>query len=221
RPAQPAIAFEDTRARWRGWHAGLPNEETPSKRYAAGAESPLVSICIAHHDRPRLLEQMLESVRAQTYPNIEVILVDDGSVTDAARAYLASLGQEFAERKWQALPQENAGPGAARNRAARAANGAYFLFVDDDDALFPHTVETLVAVACRTGADALSCILMEFEGDKVPDSVERGKRPLIPLGPALAVALVCPDLGGTAMVKRECFFSVGCFSEERDVDEDW
>jgi len=221
-PARPAVDFNATRAQWRAWHSALPHGSLSRARAASGdAEAPLVSICIAHYERPLLLEQMLESVRSQTYPRVEVIVVDDGSVSSAALEYLGSLVSEFAEKNWQLLRQNNAGPGAARNRAANAARGEYLLFADDDDALFPEAAETFISVAVRTGAAALSCILMEFEGDRIPASVEHAKRPLIPLGPALAVGLICPDLGGLGMVRRDCFFAVGGFSEERDVDEDW
>ena len=84
-----------------------------------------ISICIAHYNRPQMLEQMLESIRRQTYPNIEVIVVDDGSKSAEALEYLEGLKPEFAARGWQLLQQENAGPGVARDRAARAARGGY------------------------------------------------------------------------------------------------
>ncbi len=222
-PARPAVDFGETRAAWRAWHGGLPKAEP---RTGAGpdwgAEPPLVSVCIAHYQRPRLLEQMVESLRVQTYPRLEVVLVDDGSTRAETLAYLDSLRAEFAGRGWQLLVQENAGPGAARDRAARAATGAYLLFADDDDVLLPHAIETLARIAVRTEADALSCVLMEFEGDRIPEHPEQARRLLIPLGPALAAALTNSELGGTAfLVKRECYFAVGGFPQDRDADEDW
>jgi GT2 family glycosyltransferase len=63
---------------------------------------------------------------------------------------------------------------------------------------------------------------MEFEGEGIPERLEQARRPLIPLGASLGVGLICPDLGGTMyMVKRECYFAVGGFPRERDIDEDW
>jgi len=222
--ARPAQSLRMSRDNWIQWHAAVPlSEDDPGDGSVnRGAEAPLVSICIAHYQRPALLGQMLESLRGQTYPRLEVIVVDDGSAGDETETYLSGLKEEFARRGWQLLCQENAGPGIARDRAARAARGSYFLFADDDDAFMPHAVETFVKVAIHTCADALTCVLMEFEGQSIPARLEDAIRPLIPLGAALAPGLICPEFGGTAyMVKRDCYFAIGGFPRERDIDEDW
>jgi len=88
--------------------------------------------------------------------------------------------------------------------------------------LLPHTVDTFARAAAHSGADALSCILMEFEGSASPPSSNEPCRFVIPLGPALAAGLLYPEFGGTLyMLNRQCYFAVGGFAPERHVDEDW
>ncbi len=219
RPARAAPALRLARDRWIRWHDGQPEAETNSAETAG--ELPFISVCIAHYERPRMLDRMLASLRAQTYSRMEVIVVDDGSTTEEARSYLAGLGEEFSVRGWQLLRQDNAGPGIARDRAARAAQGSYLLFADDDDELVHNALETFAHAAGRSGADALSCVLMEFEGAG-PPPLSGTFRLVIPLGSSLAAGLINPEFGGTLyMLRRECYFAAGGFSPERDVDEDW
>ena len=234
RPARSAVPFANTRERWCRWHAGLPRcpdrgraaEEDQSKRRVPGPESagevPLVSICLAHHERPRLLAQMLDSIRGQSGLDFEVVVVDDGSRQPETLTFLEDLEQDFAARGWSLLRQDNQGPGAARHRAAEHARGSHLMFLDDDDVLLPGALETFARVAAHTGADALVCVYMEFEGEDAPSTATEVRTWLIPLGPALAPALILPELGGTIyLLKREVYFEVGGFEADRDVDEDW
>jgi glycosyltransferase involved in cell wall biosynthesis len=218
-PARPAPAVQLARDTWRRWHEAPPVPPAPLQ---TSGELPFISVCIAHFERPHLLERMLASLRVQTYSRMEVLVVDDGSTTVDTRSYLDALHDDFVARGWQLLRQANAGPGIARDRAARAARGSHLLFADDDDEFLPHTIETFARVAAHSGADALSCVLMEFEGDAPPASLSSAPRLVIPLGPALAAGLIYPEFGGTAyLLTRECYFAVGGFRSERDVDEDW
>ncbi len=81
----------------------------------AASDLPLVSIVIAHRNRPALLGAALSSVELQTYPNIEVVLVDDGSDEEPALQYLDELADYFRERQWKLVFSENNFLGAARN----------------------------------------------------------------------------------------------------------
>ncbi len=151
-----------------------------------------------------------------------MIVMDDGSSGDETQSYLEGLQEDFGARGWRLLRQENAGPGVARDRAAAAARGSHLLFADDDDELLPHTIETFARAAAYSGADALSCILMEFEGDTPSAYDPDTHRLVIPLGPALAPGLIYPEFGGTVyLIRRECYAAIGGFSLERNVDEDW
>lgn len=102
----------------------------------------LVSIIIPTWNHlPELLE-CLKSLAKQTYRNLEVIVVDDGS-TDGTGDRMASYHAPFS-LKVHLLP-ENRGAAAARNEGAKLAAGDYLLFVDADEELKSHTIEKMVA----------------------------------------------------------------------------
>lgn len=99
---------------------------------------PLISVIIPVYNTEQYLRKCLDSVCGQTYRNLEIICVNDGS-TDGSQAIL----DEYAARdtRVKVLVQENAGQAAARNRALNAAQGEYVLFVDSDDWLDLETCE--------------------------------------------------------------------------------
>jgi hypothetical protein len=100
------------------------------------SQSPLFSVVIPTYNRADLLRQALESVFRQEFRDFEVIVVDDGSREDQSEVM-----EEYRGRI-TFLRQENAGPGAARNRGAAVARGEYLAFLDSDDVWFPWTLRT-------------------------------------------------------------------------------
>ncbi|MFC7544650.1 glycosyltransferase [Siccirubricoccus deserti] len=108
---------------------------------------PLVSIVLVTRNRPTTLVQALDGIRAQTWPNIEVILVDDGSTSREALSVLDGLEVEFARRGWTIVRQQNRYLGAARNLGWRKSSGEYVIFHDDDNVSLPHLVKTYVRAA--------------------------------------------------------------------------
>lgn len=100
----------------------------------------LFSIVIPTYNRLALLTSTLESVWAQSQPDFEMIVVDDGS-TDGTMEYLHSLGSRV-----RTLRQANRGPGAARNAGAAIAEGRYLAFLDSDDVWFPWTLATYTEI---------------------------------------------------------------------------
>lgn len=93
------------------------------------------SVIIPSYNRKRYLAECLASVFAQSHPPAQVIVVDDGS-TDGTMDMLAQD-----TRGVTVIRQDNAGPGAARNRGAQVATGDYLAFLDSDDLWFPWTLE--------------------------------------------------------------------------------
>lgn len=102
----------------------------------------LVSIIIPLYNRKHLIRRCVESVRAQTYKNLEIIVVDDGS-TDEPDAVLAELAQDA---RVKIIRKPNGGVSSARNAGLDAATGTYVQFVDSDDTIRPRTTELCVAV---------------------------------------------------------------------------
>jgi glycosyltransferase involved in cell wall biosynthesis len=113
------------------------------------ASNPLVSVIIPAYNAANFLGETLDSVLAQTYKNLEIIVVDDGS-TDTTPNLLESYGDRI-----KVLHQTNAGQATARNTGARAAQGELLSFLDNDDLWDADKVTCQVALL-RRFPDALA-----------------------------------------------------------------
>ncbi len=100
---------------------------------------PLVSIIISNYNYQNFLRDAVDSALSQTYPNVEVIVVDDGS-TDGSREVIASYGDQIV-----ALLKENGGQASTCNVGYQSAKGEIVFFFDADDTLLFGTVERVVA----------------------------------------------------------------------------
>ena len=100
--------------------------------------SPLVSIIIPCYNKAHYLGETLDSVAAQTYPDIEVIVVDDDS-PDHTKEVVEDWQGRMPNLHY--LHQPNQGPSAARNNGIRASHGKYVMALDADDRLAPNYVE--------------------------------------------------------------------------------
>jgi GT2 family glycosyltransferase len=98
-----------------------------------------VSVIIPAYNAARFIGDAVESVLQQTFRNLDIIVVDDGS-TDNTLALL-----EPYRGRLKILSQANAGPSAARNRGLSAASGEYAYFLDADDLIYPETLASLVS----------------------------------------------------------------------------
>lgn len=111
-------------------------------RGASGASgNPLVSVIVPVYNVERYLSECVESILTQTYRNIEVILVDDGS-SDGCEGLCDGYAQR--DGRVQVIHQANKGLSGARNAGLDAAVGEFVAFVDSDDAVSPLFVETLL-----------------------------------------------------------------------------
>lgn len=104
---------------------------------------PLVSVMIPYCNCKLYITETIASVERQNYPNIEIIVVDDGSDTDDA-SYLAEFLRSKPDIRYTI--QKNQGVAAARNHAARLATGEYFLFLDADDVILPDYVGECIRI---------------------------------------------------------------------------
>jgi len=101
---------------------------------------PLVTAAIPTYNRARYLREAVESALAQTYENVEVVVVDDGSTDDTARVVEPYLD------RIRYVRQANAGRSAARNRGIEEGRGVYVSFLDSDDRWLPDKLEHHVSV---------------------------------------------------------------------------
>jgi len=161
------------------WHFGVTDRERrPKAALTALREafidvplvpkpSPRVSVVICTYNGERTLEETCAAVRALLYPDLEVILVDDGS-TDAS----AEIGRAH---RFTVLSTENRGLSSARNTGLERATGEIIAYLDDDAAPDPHWLTYLVDTFQRTGSVAVGGPNLAVPGDgMVADAVAAG-----------------------------------------------
>lgn len=109
----------------------------------------LVSVIIPCFNAQKWLAEAIDSCLGQTYPNIEIIVIDDGS-NDNCLEILKSYGDKII---WESRP--NCGGSAARNRGFALAKGEYIQFLDADDYILPEKIDKQVRFLEETGADVV------------------------------------------------------------------
>lgn len=134
---------------------------------------PLVSAIMPVYNSEKYITETLDSVCAQTYRNLEIVIVDDGC-TDST--------PEIIKKKMAACPnivfirQKNAGVSVARNRAIRESRGDYLAFIDSDDLWEPAKIEEQVRAMQETGMGACYCGQInhfDHNGSRVVDKFKR------------------------------------------------
>ena len=173
---------------------------------------PLVSVILPVYNREALIARAVESVLAQTYQPIEILVVDDGS-TDGTHAALEAFGDDIT-----VLTQRHAGVYAARNLALRHARGKLVAFIDSDDVWLPQRLELQVPLM------RLPEVGLVF-GDAL--HVPERKRTCFEVSPPargrvadrFAFANFVPTI--TVLARRSCLESAGGFSEENEISCDY
>ena len=115
-------------------------------------ENPLISIIVPVYNVEKYLRQCLESLINQTYKNIEIICINNGS-TDKSSEILVEFAQK--DSRIKIITQEKSGVSAARNSGLKIASGDYIMFVDSDDWTEIDACEKLITEAKLTGADVV------------------------------------------------------------------
>ncbi len=114
----------------------------------------LVSIIIPVYNTEKYLSKCLESVINQTYKNLEIILINDGS-TDKSKEICESFAKK--DKRIQILNKENSGVSSARNHGMRLAKGQYIAFIDGDDYAEENYIEELLKNLKQTESDCVLC----------------------------------------------------------------
>ena len=192
------------------------SEDTPESR-------PLVSVVIPTYNRAHTLCAAIDSILAQAYEPIEIIVVDDGSTDDTAHVLRQYEG------KIQYIRQTNAGPAAARNTGIRNSRGELIAFLDSDDLWTPHRLEVQVDVLMRAGDSVLCCLCnvrLNMMGGKTTTSFDHAwLSPPDPVGVS-AESLRCTRhpvcvLQQAALIRRAVFTTVTGFDEHLRYLEDY
>ncbi|WP_374286007.1 glycosyltransferase [Lactococcus sp.] len=125
---------------------------------------PLISVVVPVYKVEKYIEECIKSIINQTYTNIEVIIVDDGSPDNSIEV----IKDLLEDKRLRVISQKNQGLSAARNTGIRAASGEFLSFIDSDDKVKPEFLESLYKKATETKADVVRGAFRDFEG-KIPE----------------------------------------------------
>ncbi len=175
----------------------------------------LVSVVIATCNMGQYLPQAVRSVLAQSYANVEIQIVDDGSTDDTAQVV----------RRWEAdervhvQQQPNGGQAQARNRGIASSRGRFVAFLDADDEWLPHKLSYQMPLfaAAQVGVVYSDYECMDGDGhalSKAPTLMHRGR---------VSAALLIDNFISfqTAVVRRECLERHGAFDESVRMGDDY
>ena len=187
--------------------------------------SPRVSVVLPAFNHAAYVADAITSVAAQTYANLELVVIDDGS-DDPTPAVIAECLASF-PRPSRFVRRENRGAPATLNEAAALAGGGYLAFLNSDDAYAPGRLAALVdAVARRGHAWGFSLVTNAFAGDSAradaAADVLQKQRNFLGSQPAsfTLVEFNVAVSSGNLFVEREFFRSLGGFRDYR-YNHDW
>ena len=180
---------------------------------------PLVSVVIPNFNYGRFLNQCIDSILAQDYQNLELIVVDDGS-TDNSRDIARSYGDKII-----LIEQSNLGVNAARNQGAIAAKGDYVAYCDSDDFWRVDKISRQMSIfESRPNLALVFCGIQETDARGnfivVKEPVFSGYLANKYIqNPSIAIV---PNAPSTALIKRSLIFKIGMWDESiRGNAEDW
>ena len=169
-------------------------------------QAPAVSVIIAAYNAERYILRCLDSLKAQTFKDFEVIIVNDGS-TDSTSVIIDSYAKK--DSRFKPIHKPNGGVASARQMGLNAATGEYTIHVDADDWVEPEMLEEMCNYAFSRGADMLICDMLIYYSDgriecwkQQPDSLEH----LSVLGQMLG------ELSGSLsnkLIRRSCYIDCG------------
>ncbi|CAN5513579.1 hypothetical protein BH10ACI3_BH10ACI3_21940 [soil metagenome] len=177
----------------------------------------LVSVVIPNYNYAQYLSEAINSVLDQTYPDVEIIVVDDGS-SDASKEILLSYGNRI-----ETVLQQNQGVAAARNNGVKASSGEFIAFLDADDLWGAEKTEK--QVNCFRNDEKLGLVHVgvseiDSNGNSIGDKLEGGEGKM---WQELLLFSGKGILGGGSgvMMPRTIFDEVGGFDERLSTSADW
>jgi hypothetical protein len=184
--------------------ATLRAAAVPRQPADATRDRPLISVIVPTYNGASFLREAIDSILAQDYPTLEIIVVDDGS-TDGIQAAVAALPVDV-----RFFRQPNLGPAAARNRGIRDACGQFIAFLDVDDLWPANNLNTLLAAFERNPSlhvvNGHAQMMVRRDGG----GYDYAGNP----------AESYPYFIGAALYRRDVFHAVGLFDEGMRLGED-
>jgi alpha-1,3-rhamnosyltransferase len=196
---------------------------------------PLVSVIVPSYNHEAYIENCIESVLNQTYENIELIVIDDGS-TDKSKLRIAPLASKH---RFKYISQDNAGLPATLNRGLSEARGEYVSILASDDEFLPWKIQVLVDIfqnqeqSCavifgdadfidQNGENLCTSGQRKYQGTFISHYVNSGTKSLrrVTLGTYESLVLGNYIPAMSTLIRRDAIFAVGGFDQDMLV-EDW
>lgn len=161
----------------------------------------MVSVIVPVYNVEKYLRECLDSICGQTYADIEVILVDDGS-TDTSPI----ICKEYAarDRRFKVIHRPNCGPSEARNSGIKISTGSHIMFVDSDDIISPLTIELLLKLAEEEDADIVTAPFFEFSDSDKKEFSERLNRKSAMRGKEAALTMLYQSGDSLGLTNSPC-----------------
>ena len=136
---------------------------------------PLISIIVPVFNNTKFIDECIRSLRNQTYSNLEVLLIDDGSDVNIGKLY-----DNYARGGVKVIHKPNGGVSSARNLGIAQARGEFICFVDSDDYVAPRYIETLYSAIVKYKVEIAACAYSRVASDWIykeeqPSAIEDGK----------------------------------------------
>jgi glycosyltransferase involved in cell wall biosynthesis len=210
---------------WIGYHIDIKSE---LEEFYCGLQEtgttpiPLVTVVIPTYNRPDKIYDAVLSILAQTYPRIELIIVDDGSNNYDAIDALREIEPIVKYSGGHVIYRENGYLGAARNTGLRQAKGEYICFLDDDDIALDCMISDLVKAIHLTKSDVVVAVNAYMElamrEKTITAPVSDQKPSYIPVGGAYGLAAIENCIGGaTSIISTKVMKEIGGYSETYGV----
>ena len=123
---------------------------------------PLISIIVPIYNVESYLDACIKSIVSQTYSNLEILLIDDGS-SDSCPILCESWAET--DSRIKVIHKQNGGLSDARNYGLREAHGMYVAFIDGDDTIAPAFISNLYQAICETGSQIAMCSILQVWSD--------------------------------------------------------
>lgn len=186
-------------------------------------ESPLISVIVPVYKVENYLERCIKSIVGQTYSNIEIILVEDGSPDRCP-----DICDEWKKKdeRIKVIHKENGGLSDARNVGIRAATGEYFVFVDSDDWVSRDFIKTLYINVYATSADICECEIIRTSSEVFENGKEEADLNPVCYETKQALGLLIQDTifhqhVWNKIYKRECLIGIPFEKGKINEDEFW
>lgn len=185
-------------------------------------EYPLVSVITPTYKRPEKLPRAIDSVLNQTYPNVEIIIVDDNDPDSEGRRLTEDIMAQYANNKRVKYikHERNMNGAAARNTGAKHSTAKYIALLDDDDEFLPKKIESQVDILENRSDEWGACYSMAYikkNNGKIVPNVESREGELY--FQALARKM-CIWAGSNLMVKKTIWDELGGFTETFKRNQD-